>query len=199
MHKNDFGLRDKLSCERDPYLSGKLLGSVRKVPGVDDIRDLIFNLLQHFQPSLLSKVSITLWAIWKNKNDKVWNGHDATPSISVDLSNQYLAEWQSVRQVSNGQLPLTSIIQEQQWQKPAISFLKCNLDVAIFASDNSGICLCIRDDQATFIKEKTSTFGGVPKPAEAEAWTLYQTLQWTTWLGYQNVFLRVIANQLFTM
>lgn len=166
---------------------------------MDDIRDLIFNLLQHFQPSLLSKVSITLWAIWKNKNDKVWNGHDATPSISVDLSNQYLAEWQSVRQVSNGQLPLTSIIQEQQWQKPAISFLKCNLDVAIFASDNSGICLCIRDDQATFIKEKTSTFGGVPKPAEAEAWTLYQTLQWTTWLGYQNVFLRVIANQLFTM
>lgn len=52
---------------------------------------------------------ITLWSIWKNKNERMWNNQGISTSI-IAISSQYLHQWLSVRGPS-----ITSHLQNLFW------------------------------------------------------------------------------------
>lgn len=49
----------------------------------DGLDDIIFNMLQQLQPAQQSLLSIILWSIWKQRNDKIWNNLDISPTMAV--------------------------------------------------------------------------------------------------------------------
>lgn len=51
--------------------------------------------------------------------------------------------------------------------------LKCNVDAALFVSDDKyGIEMCIRDENGCFMERKTMWFNEIPEPQEAETMRL---------------------------
>lgn len=57
----------------------------------DGLDDIIFNMLQQLQPAQQSLLSIILWSIWKQRNDKIWNNLDISPTMAVFLARQHQA------------------------------------------------------------------------------------------------------------
>ncbi|MCI55817.1 hypothetical protein A2U01_0077068, partial [Trifolium medium] len=42
--------------------------------------------------------AITMWCIWKRRNEKLWNGVEMRPAVSIMLARDSLHQWQLVRQ-----------------------------------------------------------------------------------------------------
>lgn len=55
--------------------------------------DLIFNLLDSLPVDNRCVFAITLWCIWKRKNDKIWKERNPSPSVSFSQAMQFLFEW----------------------------------------------------------------------------------------------------------
>lgn len=49
----------------------------------------------------------------------------------------------------------------------------------------------MRDDQGNFLKAKTALFQGFPTPRVAEAWALYQSINWFKELNLHNAIFEV--------
>lgn len=99
----------------------------------------------------------------KNRNDKVWNKVDIDPSISVNLSYQYLTDWRAPRRNMAEMQPSPMEHHARSWKPLPNGFLKCNLDAAIFNELNSfRVGVCVRGEQDNFIKAKTTLFKRYP-------------------------------------
>jgi len=77
---------------------------------------------------------------------------------------------------------------EARWQPPDADYLKCNVDVALFAEQRRfGIGMCIRNHYGHFIKALTKWYDGVPPPSEAEALGLRDAILWLGQLELSRV------------
>ncbi|KAL6565896.1 hypothetical protein OROHE_004951 [Orobanche hederae] len=80
----------------------------------------------------------------------------------------------------------------ENWQKPVIGELKCNVDATIFAEDNKfGVGACVRDENGVFRSAKTMWFYGSPSPLEAEAMGLLQSLRFIIEKNFTSVVIEL--------
>lgn len=77
--------------------------------------------------SLCSKISIILWSLWRQRNDKVSNNLEMLPNIADNQAFQFLSEWQQALSRNNNLIQLHDHEPAQVWQKPEPGKVKCNI------------------------------------------------------------------------
>jgi len=75
-----------------------------------------------------------------------------------------------------------------RWQPPTPGRYKCNIDAAFSSHRNrTGIGICVRDSEGTFVLPKTITFPCTVSVDVGETLGLHSTLQWLIDLQLDNV------------
>jgi len=74
------------------------------------------------------------------------------------------------------------------WQKPSLGHYKCNIDAAFLSNFNrTGIDICIRDEEGTFVLAKMVSFPCLHQVVVGEAMGLFEALQWLSDMSFDNV------------
>ncbi|GAU38783.1 hypothetical protein TSUD_163580 [Trifolium subterraneum] len=93
--------------------------------------DRIFTICSNESSDTVGRVAMLLWCIWQNRNDKLWNDNSNNVSGTTDAD--------LVR-----------------WEKPALDWVKCNVDVAfVSGSGRTSMGLCFRDNNGHFMADMT--------------------------------------------
>jgi len=75
-----------------------------------------------------------------------------------------------------------------QWKKPSVGRYKCNVYTAFSSSFNrTGIVICIRDEEGTFVLAKMVSFPCLHQVAVGEAIGLFKALEWLNDMSFDNV------------
>jgi ribonuclease HI len=74
------------------------------------------------------------------------------------------------------------------WQKLSPGRYKCNIDAAFSSNFNrTGIGICIRDEEGTFVLAKMVSFPCLHQVAVGEAMGLFEALQWLSDMSFESV------------
>jgi len=60
----------------------------------DGFVSLFFQLLEQLPQQQLLTFVMTLWCIWKGRNDRLWNDIEIIPHMSVHMARETLLQWQ---------------------------------------------------------------------------------------------------------
>jgi hypothetical protein len=83
-------------------------------------------------------------------------------------------------------------MQPASWQPPATSFVKCNIDAAIFISEQKvSTGACLHNEKGEFLADLSCYHNAVLTPADAEVLGLLQGLEWIATLGYNKVIVEM--------
>lgn len=74
------------------------------------------------------------------------------------------------------------------WQSPASSRLKCNIDTTFSTPHNrTSVGICLRDDEGIFVLAKIVSFAGVYFAEVGETLGLFHTIQWLSDMKMNNI------------
>jgi ribonuclease HI len=138
--------------------------------------ELIFSICSEEDRATAGCFALILWTVWKNRNDKVWNDvKESGRSIGIKVL-QHWQQWCSV------QHHLQSSSQQQQhlstWQKPPMSWYKCNVDAGFHKERNKVTAgWCVRNHDGNFITAGTLWQEGRYSVIEGEAFALFEALK----------------------
>ncbi|KAJ1408181.1 Ribonuclease H-like superfamily [Sesbania bispinosa] len=133
-----------------------------------------------------------LWALWKRRNEKVWDGVQRTAREIVNRSQEAIHDWVAVKKSRDTAIDLVVTSNSTCWYPPQNGKVKCNVDAALFQDNNSyGVGLCVRDEKGNFIKAKIFYHSGTPPARKAEALGVLDALRWLRELGLQAVDLEL--------
>jgi len=156
----------------------------------------IFNLLESLSVELAQRLSTILWSLWKHRNVRIWEDATETSAMVVERARNMVEDWRLANapsllaSTSSQQQPRTFPTHQQQtvWQPPVEGRYKCNIDAAFSAQNNcTGIGICVRDAEGTFVLAKTFTYSCVYPVDVGEALGLYDALQWMSDMQFDNV------------
>jgi hypothetical protein len=136
--------------------------------------DCLFALLQRYNNENSQRFTATLWSLWKHRNLKLWQDVYESEAQVIDRAFHLIEDWNTAnatirsqtpsRAPSCGELPAPSGMASSSsppsvWQRPLQGRLKCNVDASFSNSLNrTGIGMCIRDAEGTFVLAKTINF-----------------------------------------
>jgi ribonuclease HI len=138
--------------------------------------ELIFSICSEEDRATAGCFALILWTVWKNRNDKVWNDvKESGRSIGIKVL-QHWQQWCSV------QHHLQPSSQQQQhlssWQKPPMSWYKCNVDAGFHKERNKVTAgWCVRNHDGNFITAGTLWQEGRYSVIEGEAFALFEALK----------------------
>ncbi|XP_017245371.1 uncharacterized protein LOC108217030 [Daucus carota subsp. sativus] len=129
-----------------------------------------------------TNASITLcWAIWRARNDLVWNLKTTSVYRVVAAAKQYLSQWKAAQ----GRLfraPLQPSVEGDgavTWAKPQQNTVKVSVDAAIFEDrEEVGLGMVARDSTGQLSLARTNLHQGVVSPEVAEAMAIKEALSW---------------------
>ncbi|PNY11427.1 hypothetical protein L195_g008033 [Trifolium pratense] len=121
-------------------------------------------MLQNFTEQFLVTFAMTAWSLWRKRNVKLWEQQTESVDHVLAHPDYTLQTWMCAqnRQQSSSSARRSQV---EHWQPPPTTFVKCNIDAAVFAPEQ--------------------------KATEAEAWGLLQGLEWIATLGYNKVILEM--------
>jgi len=164
--------------------------------------DAIFSLLQVLSVDLLQRFATVLWSIWKHRNLKVWDDVTETSALVVERARTMVVDWELANTHDarvptgstasslphNGDSPALALHTAIRWQRPLLGRYKCNIDAAFSNSLNrTGIGICIRDHDGSFVLAKTLTHPCFLPVDVGEALGLFSALQWLSDMQFDNV------------
>lgn len=146
------------------------------VSRAESTKDCIFLVLNNLIGVKVDKFTSTIWALWKMRNEKVWNHAELPIPYTLQSAMQSIREWQRAR-IAPLSANVFSIAQhDTRWYSPPIGNLKCNLGTTIFNDDhNYGISTCIWNHSGQVAVEMTDHFHNLTTPQEQKQW-LYTKL-----------------------
>ncbi|XP_073294606.1 uncharacterized protein [Primulina huaijiensis] len=146
-------------------------------------------MLDKLQEPIIATFSMVTWAIWKQRNNKLWNSCNLPASDTVYTAMNDLYEWIAVksrRQPEDGKYPTRT--ECVLWHPPPESFVKCNIDAAFpNGADVTGLGMVLRNDSGGFIGCRSSVYYGKLDVKEGEAMGLLEAISWGHTMGYQKV------------
>jgi ribonuclease HI len=176
---------DSIACWRQVKLWNELQNLMENAEGFNDVFKRIWH---NFTTQQLVSFAMTSWSLWRKRNLQLWEQKIESTSQVIGRANGTLQAWQHARQPTDTVQPPQQHVQVTPWQPPPTDFVKCNLDAAIFVHEQCiGMGACLRDDKGNFILAMTTHENVVMTAQEAEAWSLYQGIQWVANLGYNKV------------
>ncbi|GAU22435.1 hypothetical protein TSUD_123220 [Trifolium subterraneum] len=116
-----------------------------------NVMDRICAICNNESSDIVGRVAMLLWCIWHNRNDKLWNDN-------VQMSRQIgrhafdvWNDWYSVHKLQSNNVSGTTKADLVRWEKPALDWVKCNVDVAfVSGSGRTSMGLCFRDNNGHF-------------------------------------------------
>ncbi|KAJ1406846.1 Ribonuclease H-like superfamily [Sesbania bispinosa] len=180
-----FGCMNSIACWQKAGMWQLLEQPVSVSEG---FQETTFFLLSSLQYNMKHKFAMVLWSLWKQRNEKVWEGVQRATSEVVTRAQEAFTDWNCVK--SCDEVGITSVVTSHNfcWFPPQAGRVKCNVDAALFADQNGfGVGLCLRDDKGQYIKSKVLYHHGSPPPREAEALGLLDALSWLGELGMLEV------------
>ncbi|CAN1141983.1 hypothetical protein LINPERHAP2_LOCUS12811 [Linum perenne] len=129
------------------------------------------------------KVAIVTWALWKERNDRVWNQTSKPEEVFVRLAEEVVTDWLST-QDRGSRLRRRVESSCARWHPPPPTFVKINCDAAInTVGQMFGIGVVIRDEEGALMGYKMERRTGCPPVQECEAEAVVCALQWANMLG----------------
>ncbi|PNY02675.1 replication protein A 70 kDa DNA-binding subunit, partial [Trifolium pratense] len=92
----------------------------------------VFVLCQSEDYATICRVATLFWCIWHNRNDKIWNDNVRSPNQVGRAAFDYWNEWFAVHKMRSNDDHDVLLVSTNQWKKPRIGWLKCNVDALFF-------------------------------------------------------------------
>ncbi|XP_073041827.1 uncharacterized protein [Primulina eburnea] len=103
----------------------------------ESFSDFVFKVLSMSNETIVGKIAMILWSVWKQRNNKLWNDSILPATQATTSGYAFLCEWSEAKARSQfnaqNQNPQTGVLNENgevQWKLPPPTFVKCNVDVA---------------------------------------------------------------------
>ncbi|KAL6270249.1 hypothetical protein ACE6H2_027160 [Prunus campanulata] len=131
--------------------------------------------------SRVEQIMILCWALWNERNARVWSNEKHHPVEIASSAMNLLLEYHSLNFIAKP----PSIRRHVRWHKPLPGIVKINVDGAFNpATGKGGVGIVIRDDQGGFLGGRARCFENVFSPAHVGALALLEGLAVVqTWLG----------------
>lgn len=155
----------------------------------DSVVEWLFKIIDKLHEPDIDKFAMVAWAIWKQRNNQLWNSTHLSAANTVFSGLNALYEWISVKfQPSNTAVSSRKSHICELWHPPPATFVKCNVDAAFPAGVGvTGFGMVLRDDAGAFLACRSAVFNGCLPVAEGEAMSFLEALSWVRNLGFQKV------------
>ncbi|GAU42765.1 hypothetical protein TSUD_239280 [Trifolium subterraneum] len=94
----------------------------------------------------MAKIVMILWTLWWRRNQKCWN--EKTPYVLevTRRAKEVFQDWKRTQRTSSSSTRETTTTTSITWSKPRTGSLKCNVDTACYAEENTYCAgMCIRE------------------------------------------------------
>ncbi|XP_058776483.1 uncharacterized protein LOC131650791 [Vicia villosa] len=167
-----FGCAESLISWRAAGL-GPIIES--RIQVVSDVRSVIFDICNSEDRKVAGRVAVMVEALWKNRNDMVWNNEKDEASRLGWLAFHRWQELFTTQQVLGNNNNLHHAL---TWSPPEEDWVKCNVDVgfnSLLGTTNRG--WCIRGEGGSFIHAGVAWDSRHLSILEAEALALKEAIQ----------------------
>ncbi|GAU19620.1 hypothetical protein TSUD_383140, partial [Trifolium subterraneum] len=148
----------------------------------------IFAVCGNESSDTVGRVAMLLWCIWDNRNDKLWNDNVQLPRQIGRHAFDAWNDWYSVHKLQSNNVSGTTEADLVRWEKPALDWVKCNVDVAfVSGSGRTSMGLCFRDSSGHFMAGMTQWQQTVISSVEGEACALLLTMEEARHRGLDRV------------
>ncbi|KAM6557117.1 hypothetical protein CsatB_004136 [Cannabis sativa] len=158
-----------------------------------DFGTWVEKIVNNGQTVVLEEAIMVSWAVWKARNELLWNKNVTTAVEVINSARTVLNQWKSA--AANRFSPLPAVINDtsnlsNNWTPPAAGFLKVNTDGALFSASNSfGLGGLARDANGQFIEAFCLHKPGCVQPSLVEAFGVKEALSWIKTKGWEHVIL----------
>ncbi|GAU29262.1 hypothetical protein TSUD_392120 [Trifolium subterraneum] len=150
--------------------------------------DHIFTICSNESSDTIGRVAMLLWCIWHNHNDKLWNDNVQMPRQIGRHAFDAWNDWYSVHKLQSNNVSENTEADLVRWEKPALDWVKCNVDVAfVSGSGRTSMGLCFRDNNGHFMASMTQWQQTVISSVEGEAWALLLAMEEARYRGLDRV------------
>ncbi|CAN1157328.1 Ferric reduction oxidase 2, partial [Linum perenne] len=91
----------------------------------------VFALVNSGATYLIQQAAATLWAIWRERNERVWQRKSCTGEAIIRRSMVERNEWLATQKPDARQQP-ARVMECPNWHPPDADKIKCNTDIAVF-------------------------------------------------------------------
>ncbi|GAU28408.1 hypothetical protein TSUD_257360 [Trifolium subterraneum] len=121
-----------------------------------NVMDHIFAICNNESSDTVGRVAMLLWCIWHNRNDKLWNDNVQMPRQIGRHAFDAWNDWYSLHKLQSNNVCGTTEADLVRWEKPALDWVKCNVDVVfVSGSGRTSMELCFRDNNGHFMAGMT--------------------------------------------
>ncbi|XP_074373800.1 uncharacterized protein LOC141714165 [Apium graveolens] len=157
-----------------------------------DFEEWLGDVFQGNTQSKSAEVVKVCWAIWRHRNDVVWNSKFSNVNRVVASAKQYLLQWKCA-QVNCSSASSRYVVQGDgalSWVRPQGNSIKVTVDVALFADrEEYGLGVVARDSDGKVVAARTRCFSGKVAAEFAEALAIKEALSWIKEYDWQEVVL----------
>jgi ribonuclease HI len=153
-----------------------------------DVSSIIFMCLQLLTSDEAALFCYVIWSIWKQRNNKIWNGVTDPQAFVFDRAKSMLEDWKIARAIRENSPNHNQPDRNVKWVKPRAGHFKCNIDASFSQNSNMvGIGMCIRDEHGAFVLARTECFSPMCEVHVGEALGLLSALEWVHLLNLGHV------------
>ncbi|GAU46064.1 hypothetical protein TSUD_401430 [Trifolium subterraneum] len=135
-----------------------------------NVMDRIFAVCNNESSDIVGRVPMLLWCIWQNRNDKLWNDNVQTPRQIGRYAFDAWSDWYPVHKLHSNNESRTTEAGLVRWEKPALGWVKCNVDVAFVpGSGRTSVGLCFRNNRGQVMAGMTQWQQTMMSSVEGEA------------------------------
>ncbi|CAN1146725.1 Putative ribonuclease H protein At1g65750 [Linum perenne] len=156
----------------------------------DSMQEWLFKLIETGDDDRIARSIAIMGAIWRERNNRVWNAETNEPLAVVRDGLEGLRAWTMARAAPADQAMAANrcVI----WHPPPIGHVKCNIDAALFSDDGRhGMGAILRNSNGVMLQYRMSAGEGCPNATECEAMALLDAIGWLGSLGLTNVILEM--------
>ncbi|GAU16454.1 hypothetical protein TSUD_118030 [Trifolium subterraneum] len=150
--------------------------------------DRIFAVCSNESSDTVGRVVMLLWCIWHNRSDKLWNANVQMPrQIGRHVFDAW-NDWYSVHKLQRNNVSGTTETYLVRCEKPALDWVKCNVDVAfVSGSGRTSVGLCFHDNSGHFMAGMTQWQQTVISSVEGKTLTLLLAMEEARHRGLDRV------------
>ncbi|CAN1289831.1 hypothetical protein LINPERPRIM_LOCUS20465 [Linum perenne] len=151
--------------------------------------DVMFSILESGAEERIQGMVMTLWALWKERNERVWSSKSKSAEVTVRLAVDELDGWKSVQTIWEHESRARTE-ECKRWHPLESGYVKCNVDVALSVSRAKiGVGRVVRDELGAILNIHMNNKEGCLAAREEEMEAVLESLAWMRDMGYEKMIM----------